>query len=111
MVFLNNDLLLYFVNYCDVIMRKLKVWDFKSQCHYFHAQVLEGTHSQKTANKVRLVLQKVESGLVSNPAIDAKTMMIFIHTLTADNLPMLKEQMYVLANFPKCSCFCLHFFL
>ncbi|XP_025097744.1 small subunit processome component 20 homolog [Pomacea canaliculata] len=54
--------------------------------------VLEGTHSQKTANKVRLVLQKVESGLVSNPAIDAKTMMIFIHTLTADNLPMLKEQ-------------------
>ncbi|KAK7480717.1 hypothetical protein BaRGS_00028085, partial [Batillaria attramentaria] len=54
--------------------------------------VLEKTHSQRTANKVRLVLQRISSGLINNTAITMETMMVFVHSLTADNLPMLREE-------------------
>ena len=55
-------------------------------------QVLEGTHSQRVANKVRIALQSINSGLLSNSSITVRTMMLFIHSLTADNLPLLWEQ-------------------
>ena len=54
--------------------------------------MLEGTHSQRVANKVRIALQSINSGLLSNSSITTRTMMLFIHSLTADNLPLLREQ-------------------
>ena len=54
--------------------------------------MLEGTHSQRVANKVRIALQSINSGLLSNSSITTRTMMLFIHSLTTDNLPLLREQ-------------------
>ncbi|KAL8599182.1 hypothetical protein ACOMHN_007898 [Nucella lapillus] len=53
--------------------------------------ILEGTHSQRVANKIRMVLQSVNSGLTSNPSMDLKTLMVFVHSLTQDNLPLLLQ--------------------
>ncbi|KAK7107774.1 small subunit processome component 20 homolog [Littorina saxatilis] len=53
---------------------------------------LEGTHSQRTANKVRLALQHINTGMLKNSAVTLKDMMLFVHSLTHDNLPLLKEQ-------------------
>ncbi|XP_076467049.1 small subunit processome component 20 homolog [Babylonia areolata] len=53
--------------------------------------VLEGTHSQRVANKVRMALQSVTPGLLANTALTTPTLMVFIHSLTADNLPLLRE--------------------
>ena len=59
---------------------------------FFSLQVLDSTQSHKTARKVEEVLRRIGVGLQSNPSVTPQIMLIFIHGLTHDNIPLLKPK-------------------
>jgi len=55
-------------------------------------QTLDTTHSHKSARKVGEVLRKVTIGLLDNGHITTETMLVFIHSLVSDTMPLLREK-------------------
>jgi len=55
-------------------------------------EVLDSTQSHKTARRVEEVLRRIGVGLQSNPNITPQILLIFIHGLTHENVPLLKPK-------------------
>ena len=54
-------------------------------------QILDSTHSHKSARRVQEIMTKVVRGLMKNKDVTVETLLIFVHGLTHETLPMLKE--------------------
>ncbi|KAK3603374.1 hypothetical protein CHS0354_025985 [Potamilus streckersoni] len=54
-------------------------------------QILETTHSHKMSRKVQDVLKRIAYGLMENKAITTEMLMIYIHSLTVEVMPLLDE--------------------
>ncbi|KAL4233743.1 hypothetical protein ACF0H5_008423 [Mactra antiquata] len=53
--------------------------------------VLDSTHSHKSSRKVEEVLKRVTNGLMVNSNMNIETLLVFVHSLTFQTLPMLAE--------------------
>ncbi|KAL5010991.1 hypothetical protein ScPMuIL_013296 [Solemya velum] len=54
-------------------------------------QVLETTHSHSIARKVQEVLKRIAAGIMENKGIDIESLMVFIHGLSSETLPLLVD--------------------
>ena len=55
-------------------------------------QILDSTHSHKSAKKVQDIMKRIVIGLMENTAITVETLLIFIHGLTTETLPLLQDK-------------------
>ena len=55
-------------------------------------QILDSTHSHKAAKKVQDIMKRIVIGLMENTAITVETLLIFIHGLTTETLPLLQDK-------------------
>ncbi|XP_053397711.1 small subunit processome component 20 homolog [Mercenaria mercenaria] len=55
-------------------------------------KILDSTSSHKSARKVHEVLKRVTAGLLDNKNVTTETLLVFVHGLTTQTLPMLSEE-------------------
>ncbi|XP_071941723.1 small subunit processome component 20 homolog [Antedon mediterranea] len=55
-------------------------------------EVLDNSHSHKMIKKVQEVLRRLEIGLLENSGIDDSAMLIFIHGLATESLPLVTDK-------------------
>ncbi|KAJ8314703.1 hypothetical protein KUTeg_006853 [Tegillarca granosa] len=54
-------------------------------------QILDSTRSHQVAKKVQEVMKKITAGLIDNANIDIETLLVFIHGLISETLPVISE--------------------
>lgn len=59
---------------------------------YQSFQILETTHSHTVARKVQEIFKRLATGIMENKGIVIETLMVFIHGLASETLPLLVEK-------------------
>ena len=60
-------------------------------CFLCILQILDKSNSHRAINRVRETLRRCSIGLQDNPGLSQEALLIFIHGLTSETLPLLKK--------------------
>lgn len=78
--------------HCPNFVIKLLNSDTITKRAFFFLQVLDSTQSHKTARRVEEVLRRIGVGLQTNSSITPQILLMFIHGITRENIPLLKPK-------------------
>ena len=73
------------------VKRDDEIW-FTLSCIVRLLQVLDSSHSHKVSRKAEEVFRRVGLGLQGNACVTPQILLVFIHGLASESLPLLKEK-------------------